>query len=124
MLIGGGDLLCLKHGQPTSKKNNLLQCLMISPCFAFIFLQNDQSFLGHCLHLPQFLQCPVMGCSILLVLHLYRHDGPGERTFLAVFGSIRRKQIRRQRRIQSVCEEYKLKLDLHVKDQCCWLVLL
>lgn len=63
-------------------------------------------------HPPQLLQGPVMCCPVLLVLHLYSHDGPGEWSLLPVLGSIGRQQVGRERRVQRVREEHKLELDL------------
>lgn len=53
-----------------------------------------------------------MCCPVLLVLHLHSHNGAGERPLLPVLGSIGGQQVRRERRVQRVCEEHKLELDL------------
>lgn len=55
--------------------------------------------------------------SILLVLHLHSHDGAREVSLLSVLGGLWGQQVWRQRRVQGVCEQNKLELDLQGTEQ-------
>ena len=61
---------------------------------------------------PEFLQRPVVGGPVLLVLDFHGHDGSGERASLSVFGGLWGQQVRRQWGVQCVRKEDKLELDL------------
>lgn len=51
--------------------------------------------------------------SILLILHLHRHNGTWEVPFIPLLGFLRGREVRRQRRVEGVREQHELELDLH-----------
>lgn len=62
--------------------------------------------------LLEFIQGPVVCGSILQVLDLYSHHGAGERPGVALFLWLLRQELRGQWRVQCVCQQDKLELDL------------
>ena len=65
--------------------------------------------------LPQFLQGPVVCCSVLQVLYLHGNDGLGEWSTLVSL--ISGEEVGRKRRIQGVSQQHKLELNLREKGE-------
>lgn len=62
--------------------------------------------------LLEFIKGPVVCGSVLKVLNLYGHHGARERPGVTLFLWLWRQELRGQRRVQSVCQQDKLELDL------------
>lgn len=61
---------------------------------------------------PQLFQRPVMGGTIFLVLDLHSHNGAREVPNLTILTGLQGQQVWRQWRVEGVCEQHKLELDL------------
>lgn len=64
------------------------------------------------LWLLEFVEGPVVCSSIFKVLNLYSHHGAGERPDIVLFLWFWGQELRGQWRIQRVCQQHKLELNL------------
>lgn len=62
--------------------------------------------------LLEFIKGPVVRGSVLEVLNLYGHHGAGERPGVTLFLRLWWQELRGQWRVQRVCQQHKLELDL------------
>lgn len=80
----------------------------------YYFLNKTIGFICN-VFILKFLQRPIMCCSIFQILNFYSYHCTRERSVFLSFFSLSRKQFRRQRGVQRVREQNKLKL--HLKGQ-------